>query len=134
MAEVKLAYVAHPFGGVSENLDRAERWAAVLNALYEGLLFWAPWIPLCRHWTSSWAGFRSPEEALERGMALDLSAVRMSRALIAVNVGSSTGAKLEVEEATRSGIVLVHINCPSAYHFSLDLPEQQRVRELLRAA
>lgn len=91
---MKLIYVAHPFGGDKSNLDKAEKWVADLSQRFDAI-FWAPWIPLCRHWVDS-------GESRKRGLEIDLAAVRCSDAVIAVGGFVSPGMNLEIEESSAS--------------------------------
>lgn len=86
-----LIYVAHPFGGDRSNLDRAEAWIAFLCQRFDAL-FWAPWIPLCRHWPDS-------GDSRKQGLELDLDAVRRSDGLVMVGGTVSPGMRLERAEA-----------------------------------
>lgn len=67
---IKLIYFAYPFGGNQENLDDAEFLVSLLSEVFDAV-FWAPWIPMCRHW-------KNESLSLERGFLLDKHAVKMS--------------------------------------------------------
>lgn len=88
-----LIYVAHPFGGDGLLLPCAEAWVAYLCRNFPAL-FWAPWIPICRHWPDS-------GESRKRGLELDLAAVRRSDGLILVGGEVSPGMRVE-RDAARS--------------------------------
>lgn len=86
-----LIYVAHPFGGDMVKLAAAEQWVAYLCRSFPAI-FWAPWIPLCRHWPDS-------GESRKRGLELDLAAVRRSYGVILVGGEVSPGMTLERDAA-----------------------------------
>lgn len=86
-----LIYVAHPFGGKLHLLEQAEEWVSELNRNFEALFF-APWIPQCRMWDNSGA-------TLERGIALNVEAIRRSDAVILVGGRCSAGMKNEIRVA-----------------------------------
>lgn len=75
---VKLIYVAHKFSGDLRNADAAEKLTAYLNLHIEGAVFSCPWLPMVRHWVDSGA-------TRERGLRLDLGAVKRHDALIALS-------------------------------------------------
>jgi hypothetical protein len=89
--KIPIIYVAAPFGGNPENLDKAERWAAWLSMRFEAL-FVVPWVPLCRHWVDS-------GETRKRGLELDLVAVRHCHGMIMVGGNVSPGMAIEKAEA-----------------------------------
>ena len=86
-----LIYIGHPFGGDKTNLDKAEAWVAFLSAHFDAL-FWAPWIPLCRHWVDSGNSRR-------RGLELDMSAIDVSSGVLFVGGVMSPGMVIEMERA-----------------------------------
>jgi hypothetical protein len=94
---LQLIYVAHPFGGDIQNLDDAEWMVAELSALFDAV-FWAPWIPMCRYWIND-------GNSLERGMALDSHAVRLSKQIwFCDDLTKSKGMQEEDKIAQRYGI------------------------------
>jgi hypothetical protein len=86
-----LIYVAHPFGGDQSRLNKAESWVAFLCQRFDAL-FWAPWIPLCRHWPDT-------GDSRKRGLELDLEAVRRSDGIILVGGEVSPGMLIERDAA-----------------------------------
>jgi hypothetical protein len=99
-----LIYVAHPYGGCPEALDRAELWLDRLSTLMVRALFWAPWIQLCRLWPD--AG-----ETRERGLELDLACVARSDGVLMVGGKVSPGMQLERQSA-RSCLDLTEFVAP----------------------
>jgi hypothetical protein len=95
---MKLIYVAHQFGGNPTNLDRAEAWVAWLCSRFDAL-FWAPWIPLCRHWPDS-------GDTRKRGLELDLLAIERSDGIITVGGQMSPGMYIERDHAAAHGVSL----------------------------
>ena len=73
---MKIIYVMAPFGGIRENLDKAEAWCAFLSSRF-GALFVAPWVPLCRHWENN--GINP-----DRVLSLDCYAIRRCDGCIAI--------------------------------------------------
>ena len=88
-----LIYVSHPFGEDVDKLHRAECWVTYLVRRFPAI-FWAPWIPLCRHWPSH------SVEARARGLEFDLAAVRRSDGVILVGGCISPGMSLERDAAS----------------------------------
>jgi hypothetical protein len=97
---MKLIYVAHPFGGIASNLDAAELWVAELSRAFPHI-FWAPWIPLCRHWVDS-------GDARKRGLEIDLAAVRQSDSIVLCGTGTPTPGMLVEIEAAKAARKYVH--------------------------
>lgn len=100
MSRLPLIYVAHPFGGKRHLLDRAEEWTSALNLHFDALFF-APWIPQCRHWENS-------GKTLERGVLLNEQAIRRSNAVILVGGHLSSGMKKEILVAQCSSVLLIY--------------------------
>lgn len=89
-------YMAHPYGGKPENLERAKRWLRWLINNNPYTDFTAPWIPWCETLPDLDPFMR------ERGIAFDLATVSRCDGLVLVGGRISRGMQLELEAATRN--------------------------------
>lgn len=102
---VKLIYMAHPYGGDPENLQRAKRWLrwAACEARRENAFVLAPWIPLCE----VFSGSERPDDTTRAFMLNgDCETVRSCKELWLCGDSVSPGMRQEQEAAAGAGILI----------------------------
>lgn len=98
---MKLVYIAHPYGGKPENLERARRWLRWAWRSNHDDGFLAPWIEGCTA-----LGDRTPESR-DRGLEFDQQVVSMCDELWLVGGEISPGMKVEEEAARRFNVNVI---------------------------
>lgn len=98
---MRLIYVAHSYGGLTVNLDRAEEWLTFLfREFAPDRMFLAPWIHCCRALS---------EEHRATGMQFDLLTIARMDELWMVGPHVSSGMKAEADEARRLGKAVINL-------------------------
>lgn len=86
---MKIAYVAHKYGGDPKNLDRADRWVSWLfRTHFPTYGFVAPWISVCR-------SIPETPENREMGLAFDCQLVAQADEIWLVGGTISDGMRRE---------------------------------------
>lgn len=102
---MKLIYISYPFGGDRDNLDDAEFLLSELQLKFNNVIFWAPWIPLCRYWPNE-------AETLDRGMQIDSDAIFISREFwMLSDPSTSRGMMHEMKVALKAKCFIERFAC-----------------------
>lgn len=91
-------YVAHPYVGLMENLDRARRWMHYLIVRNATVDFCAPWITWCEV-------FRELDDPFirNRGLEFDCEMVKRCDGVVLCGGRVSRGMRLEADAAVIAG-------------------------------
>lgn len=93
------AYIAHPYGGSPENLDRAATWVCWLAEKYT-IVPSANWIIICSGWT---------EDRRELGLHLDCLAIERCDLVFQVGSNVSDGMGREGRHATGKDLSVLNL-------------------------
>jgi len=121
---IKLIYVAHPFGGLAENLEDAEFIVSMLSEVFDAV-FWAPWIPMCKYW-------KNESTSLDRGLLLDKHAVKMSTEIWVCHNPLSARMTVEENVATIQGVHCEYFKNKIDLIQLCENPDSDRARHIKR--
>ncbi len=99
---MKVIYLAHPYGGKPENLERAMRWVRWVEET-QAVAVNANWIIECLVWDDA-----NPEERAA-GLARDIANIRRCDEIWAVGGRISDGMKVELAAAGEHGIPMLDL-------------------------